>query len=453
MPSTFRSSSLPRIGLALFATLATLAIGCGPSGGSTDFPIRDFGASDQSMDMSVPTGDLASSDAADLATSPDLAAAPDLAASPDLATPPDLAPLPCDLGSGGDGGAGPTLTLAAISAGALYVTRFTPASGWSPIGASGSSTLADVTIATGSGQPLIAARQSDNALLTAQPALACTPMFQPLAAPFPSASTSARPALAGGATIDLVFKGGINSDQRLYHSTLSGSGFSAPVAQASFLTNLAPAAVREGGALHALFTGTNGKLYDGTVSDGSGGGAAIAIYDNPQNLNPPVIAESSHSPAAVVGLDGTVYVIFTGTDTNLYWTRASAGGSYAAPAQLCAGLTSCLMNSDQGPVATLDQSGAPLVAFHGTDGHLYTSTLTLGMSPIWTATKTATQANEQSDFLPALAPGIGAASAELVYVRKGDGYGRHVRLIAGSWTDGATLSVPFASAPALSETP
>jgi hypothetical protein len=114
------------------------------------------------------------------------------------------------------------------------------------------------------------------------------------------------------------------------------------------------------------------------------------------------------------------------------------------------------MTSDQSPVVSLDATGAPLVAFHGTDGHIYTSTLDLsapppdlGTGPIWTAAIPATQATETTDLQPAIAPGLGLAKAELVYVRHGDGVPRHARLIAGAWTDGGTLSATLAAAPAL----
>ena len=360
---------------------------------------------------------------------------------------PDLAPLVCDLGPSGDAGAGGRLYLAGVSTGGtLYAAAFQPSGGWSALGASGSSTLAGVSvIAAGSpAEPLIAARQSDNALLQAsfEP---CLQGFRPLAAPFAAASTSNRPALAAGASgADLIFKGGINNDQRLYHSHLGAGGWSAAVAQTSFLTALSPTAIEVAGALHALFAGTDNKLYDGTVSDGASGGAATPVYD----VNG-TTALSNLAPAAVVGLDGTAYVVFTGTDTNLYWTSEGAGGAYGKPAQLCAGIASCLMTSDQSPVVSLDATGAPIVAFHGTDGHIYTSTLTLGNSPIWTAAIPATQATETTDLQPAIAPGLGLAKAELVYVRHGDGVPRHARLIAGAWSDGGTLSTALAAAPAL----
>jgi hypothetical protein len=396
-------------------------------------------------DFSMPLPDMGSVDLSvdDSASPPvDLTVPADLTAPPaDLTVPPDLTPLMCDLGGFGDGG--PTsgrVFVAAIGPNkTLHTARFAPGMGWSSWTNAGGAMLADVSIASAGApdKPLVVARHSDDTLSSArfEP---CLDNFAPLSVLHNGASTSRRAALTGGLTADVIFKGSVSNDQRLYHSHYDGALWSLSVAQNNFLTTLAPSVVRDNGTVHAVFTGTDTKIYDGTVASTAGGGTAAEIMG----------CTSDKGPSAVLAGDGSTMVVFTGMDTNLYWVRRPSGGAFTSPAKVCPTGT-CLADTNDAPVLTRDANGAPLVAFVGKNKHVYTASF----GSAWTSPIEATQASELTDHLPAIAPGVGML-AELVYVRNSDGLLRHVRLNAGLWGVVSTLSgAALQAAPALISLP
>jgi hypothetical protein len=263
----------------------------------------------------------------------------------------------------------------------------------------------------------------------------CLSKWSALAPLFTGASTSLKPALVGGATPDVVFRGFVNNDNHLYHAQLGSAGW-VKDPQLALLTDVAPWAVRLGAAVHAVHTGTDGKVYDAIV-----GGASIQVGT----------ATSGKSPTAVMAGDGTLWVIFVGTDTNLYYaTRASGSATFTGPTIVCA-VGTCLATTDLTPSLALTAAGAPIVGFHGTDNNLYTST--------WNATRfdnpiPANANGDASTRAPVLASGVGTAAAELVYVRSSDGYARHARLIGGTWGTFATVGTQaLATTPALASQP
>ena len=94
--------------------------------------------------------------------------------------------------------------------------------------------------------------------------------------------------------------------------------------------------------------------------------------------------------------------------SNLYYaTRASGAAGYTGPTIVCAAGT-CLATSDQTPSLALTAAGAPIIAFHGTDNHVYTTG--------WNGTKfdnpiDAVFTGETSTKAPVLTTGIGTAAA------------------------------------------
>jgi hypothetical protein len=420
---------MKRLGLCL----ALLIFGC--ADGFTNKPDLSLG-----RDFSMGQPDMGSVDLSvdDSAVPPaDLTVPTDFATPADLTVPPDLTPLMCDLGGFGD--AGPTsgrVFVAAIGPNkTLHTARFEPSLGWSGWTNAGGVMLADVSIASAGApdRPLVVARHTDDTLSGTrfEP---CLDNFAPLTVLHNGASTSRRAAITGGLTAEVIFKGSVNNDQRLYHSHYDGAVWSLSVAQSNFLTTLAPSVVRDNGTTHAFFTGTNTKIYDGTVSDSAGGGTAAEIMG----------CTSDKGPAAVLAGDGSTMVLFTGMDTNLYWARRPSGGAYTAPVKVCPTGT-CLADTNDPPVLGRDASGAPLVAFIGKNKHVYTSSF----GGAWSSPVEATQASELTDHLPAIAAGLGV-QAELVYVRNSDGLLRHVRLNAGSWGSASALAgAALQAAPAL----
>lgn len=378
----------------------------------------DLSASISDLGVVVP-GDLALADlaVADQATH-DLRSAADLAVAVDAAAA-DMTPIggSCDLG-----GAPSRLVFAGVANGnALYSAEFTVGGGWSPLALTGSPTADDVALALVRGQPLVVVRQTDSTAAYA--------FYDPCANHYPALTslgmmTLNRPSVVGGAVADAVFRGFTGGDQRLYHAHAESGSFAAPTTQSNFLTTLAPSTVRYGGGVHALFAGTDTHVYDGTVLDTAGGGSATTVASS---------TATTLAPSAVTGSDGTLYVVWTSTDTNLLWTSRAPSGAYDAngPYQLCRNQSGCLIDSNYAPSLALGADGAPVAAWVGiSNGFVYTSTLQLSPSPspapTWGAAQQAT--TENTTLSPMLATGIGGAEAELVYVSDSDGHARHVRL-------------------------
>jgi hypothetical protein len=423
---------------SLLAAFVVLFAGCAQDFVTkpNDLAVKDFTPND---DAPAGTDDMggASDGGNDLAT-------PDLA-KPDLLPPPDLTPVMCDLSmsSAADGSTQPRLYLAAVGPGnALGTASFEEGTGWSAVVVDGTHGVTDVNIAVGpGGHPLVVAHENDsgNTLGYTVPN-PCTGLYAPLAALFTGAATSNRPSLVGGTTADILFRGATGGDNHLYHSSFDGTTWTA-APQLALLTDQWATAVRSGGVVHAIHTGTytnaavGGQLYDAPL-----GGTVAAMST----------ATSDQGTTAVVTSDGTIYSVFLGVDTNLYWMKLPSGGTWSSPAQLCAGLSSCLDASDKQPLMAVGSDGKPIAVWHGKgDSHLYTSTLTDGASPPWTPAIQATYMAEITNSLPGIATGIGSATVELVYIRSSDSALRHTRLTT-TWSTPATVGTQaFSSTPAL----
>jgi hypothetical protein len=360
------------------------------------------------LDLQVPIADLA-------------VAMPDQSA-PDLAR-----PGVCDLGGGEDAAIGLRLWLAAPGTGGeLSSTSFTPTNGWTPWVLDSSALITDIALTLYGGHPLAAVRRNDSRLQIAmyEP---CIDGLGALADPFTDPFTSHQPGLAGG---ELVFKGGISNDKRLYYSSFDGATWATPTEQSSLLTTRGPWVTRTSSATHVAFAGTDTKVYDGVVSTSTGGGAATDTGGT-----------SNFTPAAITLDDDTVFIVFTGIDTNLYWTAPNGSGGFLAPKQLCATLSSCLDTSDGNPQAATI-AGSAVVAWHGTDGHIYAATLQRDFSTMANSIFSAAvevSAGDTSNFAPTVAPGLFDASAELVYIRASDGTAMHSRL-STSWSAPAAIT-------------
>ena len=348
----------------------------------------------------------------DFSVSTDLAGR-DLAV-PDLAHPDLARVIP-------DGGFDvPSLILAGIgSGGGLATAGYDAAGGWSGYTVDSSVMITDVSASLAGTTALVAMHLGDGHLNVAhwdrQAGAFTTP-----AEPFATAFTAHRPALAGP---ELLFQGGISADQHLYTSHWDGTQFGAAAQQATFLTDLAPV-VLAGAAVHAVFTGTNKKVYDGTA-----GSTAVEAGGGTSNV----------SPSATVLQGGAILVVFAGEDTNLYWSALS-GSTYTAPKSLCAGLTACIVDSDLSP-QVVTAGNAAVAVYRGKDKKIYSAKFlpnaTLSASTFDVAI--AASGTETTNFGPAVASGLGV-DAELVWVRDSDGAGRHARLSAGAWS--AAVTVP-----------
>jgi hypothetical protein len=358
-------------------------------------------------------------------------------------TPADLAIPAADLAHGcaagggltdADGGVVPTLWLAAPTATGLFAARLRGGT-WTTL-APTAGNVDDVALATVHGRPLVAARLHD-ATLAAATYDDCRDGFTALTAIAAAASTAARPALAGGAAGDIVFRGSVNGDQRYYWAHFDGATWGAIATQGNFLSSLAPTATRVGSAVHTVFAGTDKNLYDGVVQT-TGGGASTQLTGNTSML----------APAAAVAPDGTVHVVYTGTNQHIYWTTTAAP---ATVHDLCDGQAAgCFIVTDAAPALTIAADGGAVAVFHGTDGKLYASRLT---GTQWGAA-TALTGSETTTIAPALLGGVGDSLANVVYVRASDGAARHVALTAAGWQAAITVvGGTLTGAPALAATP
>lgn len=390
-------------------------------------PPRDFSAT-APPDMASGSGGNGGGDVDLAASGNDLA----IPGASDLATaaPGDLAPA-C-FAAADDGGLTPTLYLAAPAGASLFAARLRGGS-WTALPPAGAA-VDDVALATVAGRPLLAARLHD-ATLAAARFDDCRGTFAPLAQIQPAASTAARPAFVGGAGGDLIFRGAVNGDQRYFWSHFDGVSWSAIATEGNFLSTLTPSALRTGGALHAVFAGTDSNLWDGVVQPS--GGTATQLTGNTSSL----------APAATATSDGKLHVVYTGTNHHLYWFVATAPSLVH---DLCDGQPAgCYIVTDAAPTVGLAADGAPLALFHGTDGKLYATRLAAAQ---WSA-PVALTGGDTTSLPPALASGSGSL-ADVVYVRDGDKLARHVQLTAGGWQPAVTVgATALSGAPALTAVP
>lgn len=365
----------------------------------------------------------------DQAQSGDLAGAkPDLgAAGGDLSVePPDLLQPALDL-------LGCTPRSAALAVAAvgndksLFTARFTNAGGWTQKLTSTQVSVEELA-ARGTGKRLgVAVRETGNQL-SAGLEVDCEG-FSPQLVPLPSASTPVRPALRLASANDVVFRGAINDDHRYYVQRFGATGASAAVTQGNLLSLTTPALYGTADDVGLVFTADDGKLYDGTTS-GSGGSATVISG-----------ATSTRPPALVELAGGSLLVVFLGDDTNVYFTRRT-GSTWSAPKSLCEGQSSCLIASHQPPTLTLDSLGNAVALWIGKDPAdqsldkgVYAALFDSGTSLFGAAAEVTSEVTHDP---VAAAPGIDGASVEVAWVRDGDGFLRHGRLV-GTWQAPTTV--------------
>ena len=150
----------------------------------------------------------------------------------------------------------------------------------------------------------------------------CLDVFPPPTQIFANALTLNRPAAAGGASGDLVFRGSFMMDQRLYHSkSADARAWDAPFTQSDLLTTRNPSLVRLGDGLHVVYAGGEDKIFDATIADSGGGGSATRTGSTDAH-------KTARAPVALVDGAGALHVVFTAVDSNLMWFRRAADGTH-----------------------------------------------------------------------------------------------------------------------------
>jgi hypothetical protein len=179
-------------------------------------------------------------------------------------------------------------------------------------------------------------------------------------------------------------------------------------------------AVSGAGVAFAFVNGTcNGTVNHLYESDLSAAGAWQATQDVANN---PTFAATQRPALAAPGGGVDLVVAFVEQGAMQIFTAARTSGTWSIPAALTNGLT-----NDPMAMAPLAGGGAVL-AYRGTDLKLYTSTF--GSSG-WSIPTAPLSPNPTINAVPAVAKGIGGASAELAYV-DGSGFLWHTRLLPGT---------------------
>jgi hypothetical protein len=190
----------------------------------------------------------------------------------------------------------------------------------------------------------------------------------------------------------------------------------------------------EGGSLHAIYNNPSDSqtIYDGTVQASNGIATKLGGTTN-------------FAPTAVAARND-VYVVFTGQDTFIYWFKGSSPGDIH---RLCADPGHCDIVSPAAPSVSSASDGSIVAVYLGNDGHVYSSSLLPGASS-WTAAVSVSgnDPSETSTLPVAVAPGIGDATVEAVYVNS-KGAPRHARLITGTWQVSTVAAVALTGAAAL----
>lgn len=221
------------------------------------------------------------------------------------------------------------------------------------------------------------------------------------------------------------------SDNKHYFARYVGQGGGwSPVAEAvqpmgggqSFGSS-APALASVGGEPYLVHTGTDGKIYEQRRSGNTWTVAAPHDVGNAQpTISPTAIALSGGAEDMLV-----VYVV--AANSQIGWMTRKPG---APPVWNAGALITDALTQDRIAVAALPGGGA-VMAFRGLNTNIYTSLYTPGANPPWSAPAPLAAPNYSTPSSPALAPGIGAATAELVFADGATGKAWHARLLGQTW--------------------
>jgi hypothetical protein len=185
-----------------------------------------------------------------------------------------------------------------------------------------------------------------------------------------------------------------------------------------------PGAITASGADTLIaFAGNDHDLYDQTRTNGLwAAGHAHALGDYTL-ASPAIIAFPGGSDALVV---------VAKTGGTLQWTRRT-GGIWSAPVDLATGDPNATSSA---PVALVRTSTGALCAWSSASSHsIYWSTYTANAMSPWSKPAALANPNPTSNESPALAPGVGGADAELLFVDDTSGAATHARYTAMTgWT-------------------
>jgi hypothetical protein len=347
-------------------------------------------------------------------------------------------------GSGGGGGSpvAPTLLLVATGSQHVALASFAEASGWSLTKMVGETSGHAPALAVAAGGVGVAVWRHSGSLPLGLLRFATWSGGWSMPAGLAGGVTAraAPAAVASGAAVHLLFHG---DDFKHYFAAYQGAWsptaepVTAPAKPQSFgpepgrIAALAAASI-------ASFPGDDGMLYEQARAMGTWQ-PATAIAATSTKLTGAIVA-------MVGGAAELLAVYSRAGDKKIQWT-ARTSGSWSAPADV----ETNTFSGDPPSLVAL-AGGTAVLAFRGLDGKAYFSRYDPSQMAPWTVPAPIATPSPSVLSPPALAPGIGVAEAELVYVEAA-GAVHHARLAGGSWSAPAPVGGSGLVAAAIARTP
>jgi hypothetical protein len=223
--------------------------------------------------------------------------------------------------------------------------------------------------------------------------------------PSPVVTINGGPSLAGSsAKIHAAYQG---SDLKFYYAEHDGSWTATHEAiafnNAQSTGPVPPAITTLADVPIVAFIGVDGDLYDQTRTGGVWQAShPHGVAGHGASITPAIVALTQGPELAVVYVDAAADALMSSVRT---------AGTWSAPAPI-AGAAS----TDALALAPLAAGGAVL-AYRGTDSHLYTTLLSAGSPPSWsTPVAGAAGVDPVLESPPAVATGAAGADAELIYL-------------------------------------
>ncbi|MCC6557375.1 MAG: hypothetical protein IT372_30865 [Polyangiaceae bacterium] len=333
-------------------------------------------------------------------------------------------------GAGGDGG-GPTDTVLLLAGGGASMLggEYHPASGWitAPIAEQTAHGPAVALVGSADGVGLFRSSSSDHTSQLMSVTWTAGAWSSPASLGGGAVTTQSRPALVASAgKAHAVFHGNNFNHYYLGYDPAMGNPWT-PVELVGLAGSPAfgptpPAVTAFAGDPVACYAGSNSDLYHHTRAAGAWTGG----YGHLNGMAPFV----TNSPAiAALSAGAEMLIVFLEASSGvIYWTKGSAA-SWTPAAVLSA---TALSNE---PVALAPLPGGEAVmAYRGQNGQIYWSRYAPAGNPPWSVPAPLANPNPSIASPPALAPGVGGASAELAYVDSATGAVYHSRLIGSAWT-------------------
>jgi hypothetical protein len=190
------------------------------------------------------------------------------------------------------------------------------------------------------------------------------------------------------------------------------------------LGNSEPSVAISGTDVILVHAGTDGKVYEQLRVAGEWQAATGHDVGGVSTTVAPTIIGLSG------GSDDLMVVYVKASNSQIGWLTRTAG----APATWSAGaVIADALTQTQVAAAPLPNGGA-VIAFRGLNSGVYTSVYSPGSNPPWSPAAVIASPNYTTPLKPAVAPGLGAAQAELAFVDAATGSVLHSRLVNAQWS-------------------